>query len=404
MKQYRDDFPILRQCVNGKPLVYLDNAATSQKPIQVIDTLTRYYQEDNANVHRGLHTLSERATDAYEQARVRIGAFINAPAASEVIYTRNTTEAINLIAYAWGRKTLKQGDVILLSEMEHHSNLVPWHLLQRETGIVLRFIPVTERGTLDLSNLDSLLRDTRLVSIMHVSNVLGTINPVAEIAKAAHEAGALMLVDGAQSVPNMPVDVQALGCDFFAFSGHKMCGPTGIGILWGKSEILETMNPFLGGGDMIHEVYLDHSTYAELPHRFEAGTPAIAQAIGLGAAVDYLSAVGMEKIATYERELTTLAIGKLQQIPGLQIVGNAPERGGAISFTLEGIHPHDLATVLDQEGVAIRAGHHCAQPLMRKFGIPATARASLYFYNIPEEIDALVSALQKAKEIFNYVA
>lgn len=404
MRNYRADFPILNQTVNGKPLVYLDNAATSQKPVQVIEALDRYYREYNANVHRGIHTLSEQATAAYEAARIKIACFINAPAASEVIYTRNTTESINLVAHAWARKFLKAGDVVLLSEMEHHSNLVPWHLLQKEIELELRFIPVTERGMLDLTNLDRLVDGVKLVSIMHVSNVLGTVNPIAEIAQAAHAHGALILVDGAQSVPNMPVDVQALDVDFFVFSGHKMCGPTGIGVLWGRTAILDAMNPFMGGGDMIAEVFLDHSTYAELPHKFEAGTPAIAQAIGLGAAVDYLSEVGMENIAAYESELTATAIDQLTQIEGLRIFGNAPQRGGAISFTVEGIHPHDLSTILDEEGVAIRAGNHCAQPLMRKFGIPMTARASLYFYNVPEEIDVLVKALHNAQKVFGYVA
>jgi cysteine desulfurase / selenocysteine lyase len=404
MRQYRRDFPILEQQVNGKPLVYLDNAASSQKPAQVIEAMNTYYREYNANVHRGIHTLSEKATNAYEGARVKVAKFINAPNAAEVIYTRNTTESLNLVVYGWARKFLQAGDVVLLSEMEHHSNLVPWHILRDQMGIVPRFIPVTEAGTLDLTDLDRLLEGVKLVSIMHVSNVLGTVNPVRELAQAAHAVGALMMVDGAQSVPNMPVDVQALDCDFFAFSSHKMCGPTGIGILWSRREILESMNPFLGGGDMIFEVRLEGSTYAEIPHKFEAGTPSVAEAIGLGAAVDYLSAVGMENIATYERELADLTVAKLKAIDGVRIYGEAPERGGAVSFTVEGIHPHDLSTILDQEGVAIRAGHHCAQPLMRKFGIPMTARASVYFYNVPEEIDVLVEALHKAKELFGYVA
>ncbi len=404
MRQYRKDFPILEQVVNGKPLVYLDNAATSQKPVQVIEALDDYYRTYNANVHRGLHTLSEKATAAYEGARVRIARFVHAPSPTELIFTRNTTEAINLVAYSWARKFLKAGDAILLTEMEHHSNLVPWHLLQKQIGIELRFIPVTDNGTLDLSDLDRLLDGVKLVSFMHVSNVLGTVNPAAIISAAAHAVGAIVLIDGAQSIPNMPVDVQQLGADFFAFSGHKMCGPTGIGCLWGRAELLDAMDPFLGGGDMIHEVWLDHSTYAKLPHKFEAGTPSIAQAIGLGAAVDYLSAVGMEQIASYERDLTKTAIEQLMQVEGLRILGNAPERGGAISFVMEGIHPHDLSTILDQDGVAIRAGHHCAQPLMRRFGVPMTARASLYFYNVSEEIDVLVSAIHRAREVFGYVA
>ncbi|MHB8627687.1 MAG: cysteine desulfurase [Aggregatilineales bacterium] len=404
MRQYRKDFPILEQVINGKPLVYLDNAATSQKPVQVIEALDDYYRTYNSNVHRGLHTLSERATNAYEEARVKIARFIHAASPTELIFTRNTTESINLVAHGWARKFLKPGDAILLTEMEHHSNLVPWHLLQKQIGVELRFIPVTDSGELDLSHLDRLLDGVKLVSFMHVSNVLGTVNPAVAISSAAHAVGATVLIDGAQSIPNMPVDVQQLGADFFAFSGHKMVGPTGIGCLWGRAELLDAMDPFLGGGDMIHEVWLDHSTYAELPHKFEAGTPSIAQAIGLGAAVDYLSAVGMEQIAHYERDLTKTAIDRLMQVEGLRILGHAPERGGAISFVMAGIHPHDLSTILDQEGVAIRAGHHCAQPLMRRLGVPMTARASLYFYNVPEEIDALVGAIHRAREVFGYVA
>ena len=402
MHEYRKDFPTLHQNINGKPLVYLDNAATSQKPLTVIEALDEYYREYNSNVHRGIHHLSEKATNAYEESRVKVAEFINAPNTHEVIYTRNTTESINLVAYAWGRKFLKAGDVIVTTEMEHHSNLVPWHMLKTQMGIDIRIIPITDNGELDLTNLDELFDGAKLVSFMHVSNVLGTVNPVKQITQAAHAAGALVMIDGAQAVPNMPVDVQALGVDFYAFSSHKMCGPTGLGVLWGKSEILEAMDPFLGGGDMIYEVFLDHSTYAELPSKFEAGTPSIAQGIGLGAAVDYLSELGMEKIAAYEHDLTKIAMEKLSAVDGLTIYGHAPERVGAISFTLEGVHPHDLSTILNQEGVAIRAGHHCAQPLMRRLDIPtfATARASLYFYNTVEEFDVLVSALEKAKEIF----
>jgi len=403
MRQYRVDFPILEQQVNGQRLVYLDNAATSQKPVVVLEAMDNYYREYNANVHRGIHTLSERATNAYEEARGKIARFINAPQAHEVIYTRNTTESLNLVAYSWGRKFLKPGDVVLITEMEHHSNIVPWHLLQRQIPIELRYIPVTTQGTLDLSNLDRLLDGVKMLSFMHVSNVLGTVNPVNELTRAAHNVGAVVMVDGAQSVPNMPVDVQALGCDLFAFSSHKMCGPTGLGILWGRESLLNAMDPFLGGGDMIHEVRFDGSTYAKLPHKFEAGTPAIAEAIGLGAAVDYLSGVGMEAISIYERALTQNALEKLREVEGLHIFGNAPERGGAISFTMDGIHPHDLSTILDEQGVAIRAGHHCAQPLLTKLGLPSAARASLYFYNVPEEVDALISALQKARELFGYV-
>ncbi len=403
IRNYRADFPILDQMVNGKPLVYLDNAATSQKPVAVLDTLETYYRTYNANVHRGIHTLSEQATNAYEEARAKIARFINAAAPAEVIYTRNTSESINLVAHGWANRFLKAGDVVLLSEMEHHSNLVPWQMLQKRIGIELRFVSVTDAGLLDLSDLDGLLAGVKLVSLMHVSNVLGTINPIAHISEAAHAVGAIMLVDGAQSVPNMPVDVQTLGADFFAFSGHKMCAPTGIGVLWGRADLLEAMDPFMGGGDMISEVFLDHSTYADPPHKFEAGTPSIAQAIGLGAAVDYLSAIGMARIESYERELTALALDRLASIDGLRIHGPQTERGGAISFTVAGIHPHDLSTILDQEGVAIRAGSHCAQPLMRRLGVPMTARASLYFYNVPDEIDVLIGALHKAQEVFGYV-
>lgn len=400
MHVYRKDFPTLDEMINGKPLIYLDNAATSQKPRHVIETLDEYYRTYNANVHRGIHTLSEKATNAYEESREKVARFINAPETREVIFTRNTTESINLIAYGWARKFMQAGDVIVMTEMEHHSNLVPWHILKEQHGVELRIIRVTDAGTLDLSNLDELLDGAKLVTFMHVSNVLGTINPVKQITEAAHQAGAVVLVDGAQSVPNMPVDVQDLGVDFYAFSSHKMCGPTGLGVLWGKAALLEAMNPFMGGGDMIYEVFLDHSNYAGLPHKFEAGTPSIAQGIALGAAVDYLSELGMEKIAAYEHELTQAAIQKLNTIDGLRIYGEADERVGAISFTLEGVHPHDLSTILDQHGVAIRAGHHCAQPLMRRFDISSTARASLYFYNTPEDIDALVEALVGAKELF----
>lgn len=406
MKAYRSDFPILNQQVNGKPLVYLDNAATSQKPLHVIEALDDYYRTYNANVHRGVHNLSEHATSAYEEARTKIARFINAAHDHEVIFTRNTSESINIVAQAWGRKFLKAGDVVVTTQMEHHSNLVPWHMLAQQVGVELRHIMVQEDGTLDLSNLDQLLDGARLVTFMHASNVLGTINPVEKITRAAHDAGALVLIDGAQSAPNMPVDVQALDIDFYVFSGHKTCGPTGIGVLWGRESLLNDMDPFLGGGDMIDEVFLDHSTYAALPNKFEAGTPSIAQAIGLGAAVDYLSEVGMAKIAAYESDLAQEAIGKLKGVEGLRVVGEAPERVGAISFLLasasgRNIHAHDIATILDQEGIAIRAGHHCAQPLMRRFEVPATARASLYFYNTPEEIDALVAGLERVRGVFS---
>ncbi|MBI4553062.1 MAG: cysteine desulfurase [Candidatus Latescibacteria bacterium] len=402
-KRLRQDFPILSREVYGKPLVYLDNAATSQKPLSVIETLSDYYRRYNANVHRGIHALSEEATRRYEDARLKVTRFINAPTEKSVIFVRNTTEGINLVAYGWGRKYVRQGDEILLSEMEHHSNLVPWQILAQEVGAQLKFIGIHEDGTLRLEDLNRLITDrTKLVAVTQMSNVLGTINPVAEIAAAAHRKGALMLVDGAQSVPHMPVDVQQLDCDFLAFSGHKMLGPTGIGVLYGRKGILEEMNPFLGGGEMISEVQYERSTWASLPHKFEAGTPNIAHAIGLGAAIDYLSDVGMDGVREHEVELTRYTIEHLRQIDGLTIYGAAPDRGGAVSFNLPDIHPHDLSTILDREGIAIRAGHHCAQPLVRRLGTPffATARASLYLYNTTEEIDLLVEALHKARAFF----
>lgn len=403
LREYRGDFPILTQVIGDKPLVYLDNAATSQKPQVVINTLGHYYAEYNANVHRGVHTLSERATAAYEAARRKVAAFIHAPHAEEVIFTRNTTEAINLVAHGWGRRFLRPGDAVVLTEMEHHSNIVPWQLLQRQIGFELRYIHVADDGTLDLSNLDRLLEGAKLISFVHISNVLGTVNPVADIAAAAHTVGAAVLVDGAQATLHLPLDVQALGCDFYAISGHKMCGPTGVGALWGRMDLLEAMDPFLGGGEMIETVTLEGSTYAPPPHKFEAGTPAISEAIALGAAVDYLRDVGMDKIAAYEHELTRYGLEQLGTIPGIHVIGHAPERGSVFAFTVEGIHPHDLASLLDAHGVAIRAGHHCAQPLGRRFRVPATARASAAFYTIPEEIDALVQALHAAKEVFGHV-
>lgn len=398
----RQDFPVLHQEVHGRPLVYLDNAASSQKPRVVIEALDEYYRSYNANVHRGIHTLSERASQAYEEARHKVARFINARSAKEVIWTRNTTESINLVAYSWGRANIGPGDEILLTEMEHHSNLIPWQLLAAEKDAILRFIPVTDEGFLDLDRLDNLLTErTKLVSLTHMSNVLGTINPVAEIARRAHTVGALILVDGAQSVPHLPVDVQALDCDFLAFSGHKMCGPTGIGVLYGKRELLEAMPPFLGGGDMIKEVFLESATWNDLPWKFEAGTPAIAQAIGLGCAVDYLTRVGVEAIHCHEQELVAYALEALSQVKGLTLYGPPAEmRGGVVTFNISGVHPHDIATILDSEGIAIRAGHHCAQPLMRRYNVPATARASFYLYNIREEIDVLVHGLEKAKAIF----
>ncbi len=403
INEIRKDFPILqRETNNGARIVYLDSTATSQKPVQVIEAMNEYYRRSNANIHRGVHTLAEEATSMYEGARERIGKFINAAASREVIYTRNTTESINLVAYSWARTNLKAGDLVILTEMEHHSNLVPWHMLQAERGIELDFIPVTEDGLLDLDVYKALLnRSPKLVSFTHMSNVLGTINPAAEIIKLAHAAGAITLVDGAQSVPHLSVDVQALDADFYAFSAHKMCGPTGIGILYGKSALLDAMPPFLGGGDMIKEVKLRSFRANTIPHKFEAGTPAIAEAIGLGAAVDYLTKIGMKDIAAHEHEITEYALERLEEIPGVKLFGpSADKKGGVAAFTLEGVHPHDVAQILDQDGIAVRAGHHCAQPLHEKFGIPATSRASFYLYSTKDEVDLLIKGLYKVKEMF----
>ncbi len=403
LEQIRKDFPILeRETRPGVRVTYLDSTATSQKPMQVIEAMNDYYRHSNANIHRGVHTLAEEATSMYEGAREKIAKFINASSSREIIYTRNTTESINLIAYSWARANLKAGDLVILTEMEHHSNLVPWHMLQMERGIELEFISVTEDGLLDLEMYKSLLsRRPKLVSFTHMSNVLGTINPAGEIIRLAHEAGAIALVDGAQSVPHLKVDVQSLDADFYAFSAHKMCGPTGIGALYGKTSLLEAMPPFLGGGDMIKEVKLRSFRANTLPHKFEAGTPAIAEAIGFGAAVDYLSAIGMDKIAAHEHEITEYALDRLEEIPGVKLFGpSADKKGGVAAFTLDGIHPHDVAQILDRDGIAVRAGHHCAQPLHEKFGIPATSRASFYLYNTKEEVDLLVNGIYKVKEMF----
>ena len=402
VEKIRKDFPVLSQTVNGKPLVYLDNGASSQVPQSVIDRTSKYLSEEHSNIHRGVHTLAEEATAMYEGAREKIAKFINASSSREVIYTRNTTESINLVAYSWARANLKAGDLVILTEMEHHSNLVPWHMLQMERGIELEFISVTEDGLLDLETYRSLLsRRPKLVSFTHMSNVLGTINPAAEIIRLAHEAGAIALVDGAQSVPHLQVDMQALDADFYAFSAHKMCGPTGIGALYGKSALLEAMPPFMGGGDMIKEVKLRSFRANTLPHKFEAGTPAIAEAIGFGAAVDYLSTIGMDKIAAHEHEITEYALDRLEEIPGVKLFGpSADKKGGVAAFTLDGIHPHDVAQILDRDGIAVRAGHHCAQPLHEKFGIPATSRASFYLYSTKEEVDLLVNGIYKVKEMF----
>jgi cysteine desulfurase/selenocysteine lyase len=403
VNEVRKDFPILqRQTSDGVPLVYLDSTATAQKPLAVIEAMDSYYRRSNANIHRGVHTLAEEATTMYEQARVKVAKFINAKSAHQIIYTRNTTESINLVAYSWARANLKQGDLVILTEMEHHSNLVPWQMLQAECGIELEFIPVFEDGILDIETFQVLLeRKPKLVSFTHMSNVLGTINPAREIIRMAHEAGAITLVDGAQSVPHLKVDVQALDADFLAFSAHKMCGPTGIGALYGKTELLESMPPFLGGGDMIKEVKLRSFRANTLPHKFEAGTPAIAEAVGFGAAVDYLSSLGMDAIAAHEHEITEYALERLEEIPGVKLFGpDADKKGGVAAFTLEGIHPHDVAQILDKDGIAVRAGHHCAQPLHEKFGIPATSRASFYLYNTKKEVDMLVDGIYKVKELF----
>ncbi len=403
VNEIRKDFPILqRETAPGVPLVYLDSTATSQKPLPVIEAMDNYYRHSNANIHRGVHTLAEEATTMYEQARLKIAKFINASSAHQIIYTRNTTELINLVAYTWARANLKSGDLVILTEMEHHSNLVPWHMLQMERGIELEFIPVTQDGLLDLDVYRSLLsRGPKLVSFTHMSNVLGTINPAAEIIRLAHEVGAITVVDGAQSVPHLRVDVQALDADFLAFSAHKMCGPTGIGVLYGRLGLLEKMPPFLGGGDMIKEVKLRSFRPNTLPHKFEAGTPAIAEAVGFGAAVDYLSALGMDAVAAHEHEITEYALERLEEVPGVKVFGpGAENKGGVAAFTLDGVHPHDVAQILDRDGIAVRAGHHCAQPLHEKFGIPATSRASFYLYNTKDEVDILVNGIYKVKELF----
>lgn len=403
MTTIRDDFPILNREVRpGVPLVYLDSTATAQKPLAVIDAMDRYYRRSNANIHRGVHTLAEEATAQYEEAREKIARFIGAAAPREVIYTRNTTEAINLVAYSWGRKNIHSGDVIILTEMEHHSNLVPWQMLAEETGARLEFIPVSEDCLLDMDAYRRLLElGPRLVAFTHMSNVLGTINPAEEIIRLAHAAGALTLVDGAQSVPHFPVNVRSLDADFMAFSAHKMCGPTGIGVLYGKAKILDAMPPFLGGGDMIKKVMLRSFVPNSLPHKFEAGTPAIAEAIGFGAAVDYLVSVGMEKIAAHEQELTQYALDRLSEVPGLEVFGpEAKRKGGVVSFTMKGVHPHDVAQILDSDGVAVRAGHHCAMPLHEKFHLPATTRASFYLYTTQAEIDRLATGLEKVLAVF----
>jgi cysteine desulfurase/selenocysteine lyase len=400
-EKYRSDFPILQQKVHHKPLIYFDNAATTQKPQSVIDSISHYYTHDNSNVHRAIHQLGERATESFENSRKNIANFIGAKSESQIVFTRGASEAINLVAKAWGGKFIGKDDEIILSEMEHHSNLIPWQLIAKEVGAKLKFIPITMQGTLDFNRFDSLLtHKTKLISITHMSNVLGTINPIKNIIRMAHDRGIPVLLDAAQSVPHLPIDVDFLDCDFLAFSGHKMLGPTGIGALYAKAHHLQNMNPYQGGGEMISSVWLENSTWNEIPHKFEAGTPHIAGAIGFSSAIDYLKNVGMRNITLYEQEITSYAINKMLEIEALTIYGSAPERGSAIAFNIEGIHPHDLAQYTDQLGIAIRAGHHCAQPIMRKLNLAATARVSFYFYNTFSEVDYFVDALKKAKKLF----
>ncbi len=402
-RRVRQDFPILT-APRTPPLIYLDSAATSQKPLAVLDAMDDYYRRCNANIHRGIYGIAEEATARYEDARRRVAQFVGAASPRELVFTRNSTEAINLVAYTWGRQHVGPGDAIVLTEMEHHSNLVPWQILAQERGATLRFIPVSGAGELDLDALPALLADgrVRLVGAVHVSNVLGTINPIETIARAAHEAGAVMLVDASQSVPHLPVDVQALGADFVAFTSHKMLGPTGIGALWGRREILEAMPPFLGGGEMIREVGWHASKWNELPWKFEAGTMAIAEAVGFGAAVDYLQTLGMANVFAHDRALVREAMERLAEVPDVRILGpSADRRGGVVAFELGTLHPHDVATVLDRRhGVAVRAGHHCAMPLHRKLGVPASARASFHCYSLPEDIDALIQGLHDARRVF----
>jgi cysteine desulfurase / selenocysteine lyase len=397
----RRDFPILNQQINGHPLVYLDNAASSQKPVQVIEAVDQYYRLDNANVHRGVHRLSQRATDAYEGARSKIRGFLNATSDKEIIFVRGATEAINLVAQSFVRPQLQAGDEILISYLEHHANIVPWQMVCEQTGATLKIIPMTESGELNLSGLDELLTDkTKIMAVGQVSNALGTVNPVKQMTEKAKAKGIPVLIDGAQAVPHMQVDVQELDCDFYVFSGHKMFAPTGIGALYGKQALLEAMLPWQGGGDMILSVSFDHTEYNALPYKFEAGTPHIAGAVGLGAAIDYMQSIGIEKIAAYEHALLELATAKLSAIDGVRIVGTAEHKASVLSFLIEDVHPHDVGTIFDQQGVAIRAGHHCAQPVMQYYGIAATARASFAFYNTEQEIDALVKAIHTTQELF----
>jgi cysteine desulfurase/selenocysteine lyase len=403
VEKIRSDFPILRREIRpGVPLVYLDSTATTQKPTQVIRAMNDYYNLYNANVHRGVHTLAEEATTAYETARQTVAEFINAPSSREIIFTRNTTESINLVALTWGRTFLKEDDLVVLTEMEHHSNMVPWQMLFAEKGIRLEFIPVTPDGLLDLETYQKLLEQKpRLVSFTHMSNVLGTINPAKYIIQLAHEVGAITIVDGAQSVPHFPVDVQDLNADFLAFSSHKLCGPTGIGALYGRINLLNAMPPFLGGGEMIKRVLLRSFIPNELPHKFEAGTPAIAEAVGFASAIQYIKNIGLDKIAAHEKEIISYALERLEEVPGINVLGpSAKYKGGIAAFTFSGVHPHDVAQILDQSGIAVRAGHHCAMPLHDKFNIPATTRASFYLYNTLEEVDCLIEGLYNVKNLF----
>jgi cysteine desulfurase/selenocysteine lyase len=401
LKAIRQEFPILRQRVHGKPLVYLDNAATTQKPQAVIDRLVRYYAEENANIHRGVHVLSVAATDAYDAARETVRRFLNAADSREIVFVRGATEGINLVAQTYGRARVGAGDEIVISEMEHHSNIVPWQMLCEEKGARLRVIPITDAGELRLDAYERLLSDrTRIVAITHVSNALGTINPVAEIVRLAHDRDIPVLVDGAQAIAHMPVDVQALGCDFYVFSGHKVFGPTGIGVLHGRLPLLDAMPPYQGGGDMIRSVTFERTLYGEVPHKFEAGTPNISGVAGLAAALDYVTAIGLPRVSAHEHALLAYGTEALSELSGLRLTGTAPAKAGILSFVLEGVHPHDIGTILDRDGVAIRAGHHCCQPLMARLGVSATARASVALYNTREDIDALVRALRTVREVF----
>jgi cysteine desulfurase/selenocysteine lyase len=402
VEKIREDFPVLKQKIHGKPLIYLDNAATAQKPQSVIDAIVKFYEVDCANIHRGVHELSQRSTAKYEESRTKVKRFLHAKSNQEIIFVRGTTEAINLVTNTWGRQNVQAGDEIIIAGLEHHSNIVPWQMLCDDKRAVLRVIPINDRGELIMEEYEKLLGPrTRMVATGHVSNALGTINPIGEMIAMAHAVGALTLVDGAQATPHLKVDVQALDADFYAFSGHKVIGPTGIGVLYGKAKLLHAMPPYQGGGDMIRTVTFEKTTYNDLPYKFEAGTPDIAGGIGLGAAIDYLMHIGMDKIAAYEHELLLYGTAALEQIPGLHIIGTACEKAAVLSFVIDGIHPHDIGTILDRQGIAVRTGHHCAQPVMDRYQIPATTRASLAFYNTTAEIDALVAGIRKVKEVFS---